>query len=600
MLRYLCAIVLALGFCEATDAQQFAHSTALHFPPAFNEYTNQLAIEDIDNDGDLDIVFANGSGFFSASQMQRLRIYINDGTGVFTEESSTRVGSHTSYARDVEFGDIDGDGDYDMIVANDFNSPADLFINDGNGFFTDVSATQIPQLSLSSSHAAFGDVDNDGDLDLWLTKGGSSRFGSGQAQLWENDGTGFFTNVTTTQVPQQLIDSPMDALFGDLDGDFDLDMIEGHRDVQSKLYINGGDGTFTDETSGNLPQDDNTYSWDLGDLDNDGDLDLLGVNSNPSNAREVLWINNGSASFTNMTTTYLPNSSNPSVDDNDSKFFDVDNDGDLDFVIGSLGSTERICVFNGSQFIWNSGLISSIGDSTMDIEVGDMNGDGTLDIVTGQGESGSFANRIYINSGPADTIAPNFPAMEQLADTEDTVGPYVVRVKIRDGMTSDHNFFMQERAMVVTVDGGTPTDIPLIWSGGDVYRAEIPGQPGGSTVEYAARSTDWAGNTGTSAPLSFEVIALEFFTRGDCNDDGDFNIADAVALLSGLFDGLGFSTECADACDSNDDGILDIADPVATLSTLFSGAAPLPDPHAVCGVDPTDGDGLDCPTSVCP
>ncbi|MEM7262821.1 MAG: VCBS repeat-containing protein [Planctomycetota bacterium] len=592
------ACAMTLGLAASADGQQFVHETSARFPTPFNEYSNQVAIEDIDGDGDLDLAFANGSGFFSAQQQQTLRIYINDGTGVFTDQSAARTGGHFSYARDVEFGDVDNDGDFDMVVANDFNSLANLFINDGNGFFTNESSTRLPQISLSSSHASFGDVDNDGDLDLWLTKGGSTRFGSGQPQLWLNDGSGFYTNATTTLLPQQTINSPMDSIFGDIDGDFDLDMMQGHRDTRSRLFRNDGTGAFTNITTTNLPTDSNTYSWDFGDLDGDGDLDLLGANSLNGSSREALWVNDGTGDFSNLTSSLISSASNPSVDDNDSKFFDVDNDGDLDFIIASLGSTERICLYNGTIFSWSTSLITSVGDSSLDVEVGDLDGNGTLDVVTAQGESGLFTNRVYMNNGPADTIPPIFPHFEQLDDTEDETGPYVARVIIRDGMTSDHNFFMQSRALIITVDGGTPFEVPLVWSGGDVYRAEIPGQPGGATVEYQATATDFAGNTGTSETLSFVVIDLEEFDRGDCNTDGAFDIADAISLLGVLFTSGG-SFDCDDACDANDDGELDIADAVAALSSLFSGAGPLAAPHMSCGVDPTD-DALDCPVSSCP
>lgn len=593
-------LLAAAGFvgllAGVSTAQQFMHDTTNRFPqPDPLEYSSQVAIADIDGDGDLDLAFANGRGFFSAQLQERVRILVNDGLGFFTDETDARTGGLIGYGRDVEFGDADGDGDLDMIVANDFNTRPRLLMNDGAGFFTDESLARLPAISLSCPHAAWGDVDNDGDLDLWMAKGGSSRFGSGQAQLWLNDGTGFFTDATAAQLPAALWNSPMDCIFGDLDGDFDLDMVEGHRDVRSRLFVNDGAGNFTDITIGNLPADSNTYSYDLGDLDDDGDLDLLGANSALGSGREVLFINDGNASFTDQTSTFLPLGSNPSVDDNDSKFFDIDNDGDLDFIIASLGSSERICVNNAGTYTWTPSLITNIADSSLDVEVGDLNGDGTLDVVTAQGESGNFTNRVYMNNGPADTIPPHFPRIEQQPDTTDAVGPYVIRVVCRDGMTSDHNFFTQAANLEVEV-GGTTFQVPLIWSGGDVYRAEIPGQPGGSTVTYRAIVTDYAGNTGTSDDFTFAITAQ--FERGDCNSDGSSDVADAVTLLNWLF-AAGPDLPCHDACDANDDGSNDIADGISILNVLFTGAPDLPAPYGACGTDPTS-DPLACVSSGCP
>ncbi len=87
--------------------------------------------------------------------------------------------------------------------------------------------------------------------------------------------------------------------------------------------------------------------------------------------------------------------------------------------------------------------------------------------------------------------------------------------------------------------------------------------------------------------------ALPSFVRGDCNDDGAGDIADAITLLNFLF-GDGNTSTCRDACDGNDDGGLDIADAVTMLEFLFGDPdPPLPDPFPECGVDVT-ADSLIC------
>lgn len=601
---------LALLIClslsmSPLSAQQFVDQTAARLP-AQNEYSSQVAIADVDNDGDLDLAFANGRGFFSAQLQEQVRLYINNGNGIFTDQSIARLGVLTEYGRDVEFGDVDRDGDMDMIVANDFATPALLLINDGTGNFTDESAARIPGLSLGSAHACFGDVENDGDLDIWITNGGASRFSAGQPQLWRNDGNGFFTQSTGASVPIANVSEQMDCLFGDIDGDFDLDMVGGNRAGNSRLYENDGNGVFTDVTAGRLPPDNNTYSYDFGDLDGDGDLDLLGINSAPNNSREALFINDGAGTFTNESPTRLPGANNPQIDDNDSKFIDFDNDGDLDFIIAALGgSGERAYVNNGGVFTLTSGIITQVADSSLDIEFGDLDGDGDLDMVTAQGESGGFQNRIYMNMGPADTLPPTFPNFEQLADTTDTTGPYPVRVVIRDSMTSDKNFFLNSAEISYTVNGGPAQTVPLHWMGHDIYRAEIPGAASGGTIEYQAVATDFNGNTGTSSTLMFEVMGpMDTFDRGDCNNDGNFDLADAIQILGYLFpSAMPVVLACEDSCDGNDDGSLDVSDTITLLLQLFPAGPPpgLPAPFGACGVDPTS-DTLACPGPVsgCP
>ena len=586
--------LLVLGLLVGADvgAQQFLESSTGRLP-IFNEYSSQVAIADVDGDGDLDLCFANGRGFSSASLQERVRLLINDGNAFFVDESAARLGNLIGYGRDVEFGDVDGDGDLDLAVANDFLTPQKLLINDGTGFFTDESAARIPQFAMSSSHCSFGDVDDDGDLDLWYTRGGSSRFGSGQAQLWINDGSGFYSDQTAQRLPQQLVSAPMDCIFGDLDGDLDLDMIEGHRSGNSKLYINEG-GFFTDTTAGNLPPDSNTYSYDLGDLDGDGDLDVFGANSGVG-SREAVFQNDGNATFTNVTTTVLPNSSNPNIDDNDSKFLDYDNDGDMDVTICAIGGPERMLRNNGSGFLTLvTGVISSISDSSLDVEMGDLDADGDLDMVTAQGESGAFRNRLYLNQGPADTRAPNIVQWEELGDVDVGAGPRRVRVVLSDNMSSDRGAFYQS-VLVQWSDGGPFESVSMTWAGHELYRGVIPDPGTTATIEYRISATDFAGNTAISDTRSYFIgTPPALFRRCDINDDGSHNIADAVAGLVYLF-GSGTAPGCLDTLDCNDDGSNDISDVVSLLDYLFQAGNQPPEPFN-CGSDPTD-DAVSCETT---
>ncbi|MHC4140441.1 MAG: FG-GAP repeat domain-containing protein [Planctomycetota bacterium] len=149
--------------------QQFVEETAARFPsPNPTEYTNQLTIGDLDNDGDLDIIFANGGDFNEAGIPQRQRVYINDGSGTFTDET-IRL-NFAGLCRGVELGDID----------------------------------------------------NDGDLDLYLTSGTSSRFTCGQYRVYVNDGNGFFSDETASRHPIGNVCNNMDCIVGDIDGDCEV------------------------------------------------------------------------------------------------------------------------------------------------------------------------------------------------------------------------------------------------------------------------------------------------------------------------------------------------------------------------------------------
>jgi hypothetical protein len=529
------ATCLVLG--PAALGQQFQNQTSTRFPTQpTTEWTNQLSIVDVDLDGDLDIAFANGGNFSSPGLPQPVRLYINDGAGFFTDESAERVGVSGIY-RGVEFGDISNNGAPDMALAPDFNGRPRLLINDGKGFFADESIARLPVTFMSSSRVQFADVDNDGDLDLFFVNGGSTnRFGCGPSILFINDGNGVFTNESATRLPPGNVCEPMDAIFGDLNGNFELDIRIGARGSNnSKLYVNNGAGVFIDQ-SATVPADGTCYSYDLGDINGNGMLDMFGANGGPGNT-DILIRNNGDGTWTNISSQISPN---PNVDDNDSKFFDYDNDGDLDLIVARLGGTaERIYNNNGAGvFTEVIGLITAVTDSTLDIGVGDLTGDGRLDIVTAQGESGiPYTNKVYINTGPVDTIPPNVVRTEQHADTDDVKGPYVVRAFITDGMTSDRNFFDKGVHLNFAYDGGPVQQVAMRYSGGTIYRGEIPAPaPGGFTsglgvtIEYFVTARDFANNLGSGETLAF-TVKVKGGIPGDLDGDGDVDVFDLLILL---------------------------------------------------------------------
>ncbi len=555
--------VLLLALTTNALAQQFDEDTIARLPaPSPLEYSEQVDFADIDNDGDLDMLFANGSGFAFPSQQQTNRLYINNGDGEFTDETDDRMPNLTGFTRDVDFADIDRDGDLDLVVVNTFNTQSWIFINDGLGNFTDETDTRLPTANFSGSDADFGDVDNDGDLDLIFTNSGTTAFGTGVDRLYLNDGTGVFTNASN-QLPGTAVAESVDASFVDIDGDLDLDLVMAHRNARSQLWRNDGTGNFSDITLTNLPNDGNgTYSIDDGDIDGDGDLDLIAVRG----STEQVFRNDGTGDYTNITNLALPD--NPFQDDNDGDFLDVDNDGDLDFIIARLGSGgERFYINDGNGVLTRTnGLINTITDSTLDIEFGDLDGDGAIDIVTAQGESGSFRNRIYMNTGPTDTRAPTFHNLEVLTDTNQVAQPQIVRVSIRDGMTGDQNFFAQETVLQVRVDAGDFVPTPLHFSGGDIYRAEIPNLSAGMTVTYRASATDAAGNTGTSESVTFEFGPD--LADADNNNVVDLLDADALNDCTTGPDG-GVPNGCS-TFDADGDDDIDFAD-YAALQRLFDG-----------------------------
>jgi len=544
---------------QSASAQQFVDQTSTRFPVQV-EYTNYIAVGDIDSDGDLDICFANGQGYSSLGTLLKPRIYINGGTGIFTDQTDTRAAGITGCFRSAEFGDVDLDGDLDLLLGQDYNRQMLLLMNNGSGVFTNETAGRIPTLNTSTARATFGDVDADGDLDIALCNSGASgRFGTGQPRLYINDGSARFTDVTATRLPQGNVSQQMDVLFLDADGDFDLDLFLATRATtpnQSRLWINNGSGTFSN--LGNFPNDATAYAYDAGDIDGDGDLDLLGTNAGLSNQELLARNANGlGTSWTNISTSISPN---PSSDDNDSKFFDMDNDGDFDLVIATLGSTKRIYRnTNGlGAFTQVTNVITASTDSSLDVKVADFDGDGDYDIVTGQGESGAFQNRIYINSGPADTIAPTIVRTEQVVPGSVAGEPRSVRVTLRDGYTSHMGFHARSVLLRYGLQGQLTQSVAMKLTGNCLWRGIIPGQVAGSVVSYSVQATDAVGNVGNGPVLTFTEPGTPP-QPGDRNNDGLVDGQDLAMVLAA------FGTSSAEG-DASGDGFVDGEDLTIVLA----------------------------------
>ena len=179
--------------------------------PAIAKTTQDLTFADIDADGDLDLFEGNEDGN---------RLYLNDGEGYFTDETATRLPQGLNIeTRKVTFGDVDGDGDLDAFLSNVvFIAGKDpqnrLFLNDGIGVFTDVTSTRLPADTDHTVDAIFVDVDLDQDLDLIVC----NVFGA-PIKVYENDGLGSFANNTVDILGQLYFRDALGVIAEDFNGD---------------------------------------------------------------------------------------------------------------------------------------------------------------------------------------------------------------------------------------------------------------------------------------------------------------------------------------------------------------------------------------------
>ncbi len=488
------AVVTAASMAHG---QQFNRDVAALSAP--NIWTDGVELSDVDLDGDLDLLFANGSSYGgtggAGSQPQHL--YLNDGAGNFTAAHG-QLNVANFNAKLVVAEDFDGDGDPDLIYASgSTGSPPRLLINDGTGNFSDQTGTRIPAFSPNprSFSVGAGDVDNDGDMDIAVSNGGTFGGIASQAILLKNDGSGFFTNVTASQMPSDNYNC-QDIQFIDFDGDFDLDMVlsgKGGSGKRARLYLNDGNGNFSIDSAMDGVGTGNTYEIDYADLDGDNDFDASVQSISGSSEG---WARNDGPGVAMPEFTFPTPNGN---DDNEMANMDYDNDGDLDVFVASLASTEKLYRNNGNgTFTAQNAEIQSIGDSTLDMEIGDIDGDCDYDLITGQGESGNWTNKVYDNNGPGstpDTIAPRFLNVE---DPSGTAGSDIVfRAHIQDAVSEDSQTNATATYAYTTSDGGAGSGAAT-HQGGGMFRAAVPTTGATTSVSLTWTASDGCGNTDTA------------------------------------------------------------------------------------------------------
>ncbi len=331
-------------------------------------------------------------GAIAAPHTWQFRAATSSGLGVFDVSELYDVSSISPFklsesyqpqsvldSQAVALGDLDGDGDLDAYVVRN-SARSTVWFNNGGGAFTDRG---LDLENARSWAVALGDLDRDGDLDALVGNYG------GPDTLWFNDGTGAFTKS-----PQTLDSGDTYAVaLGDVDGDGDLDAVTGSDLGQAnRLWINDGTGRF-------ILSDQYLGYWDtralaLGDMDNDGDLDILLGNSNGEANR--LWFNDGRGRFKDSDQE-LGAAQTYAV-----ALGDLDGDHDLDLFVGNLeGEPDEVWFNDGSGTLMSSG--QQLGHwATWSLDLGDIDADGDLDAVTGQvhwGLSGSKKNRVWVNDG---------------------------------------------------------------------------------------------------------------------------------------------------------------------------------------------------------
>ncbi len=365
-------ILLSVFFYSGLSSQTFTKVTSgpLANSPGDSRSVNWV---DVNNDGFMDCMISNGP-----SGGQNNSLYINNGTGNFTQVTGDSIVLDNKPSDGATWADTDNDGDLDCFVVNWYNVNNLFYTNNGTGNFTKInSGPPVNDLGYSET-AAWGDYNNDGLVDLYVTNSAGVK----RNFLYMNLGANTFTKVVTgTPVTDAFASRCVNWTDMDLDGDVDL-FVTNENNQKENIYRNDGAGVFTKLTTGPLLNDaGNTNSGSWADFDNDGDLDVFLANDQGFNG---LFRNDGSFNFTKLVADTTAKDEARSFS---SSWSDVDNDGDLDlFVTNSFGTPTKLINFfymnNGNSTfsrINNSGLTADSAWS-YGCAFGDYDNDGFEDL----------------------------------------------------------------------------------------------------------------------------------------------------------------------------------------------------------------------------
>ena len=438
----------------------------------------------------------------------------DSGTGKFVEVTSNLAFNDGSLALDtydVDFVDLDGDGDYDIVHSSPHGNY--IFINNGSDVFNNETNSRLPSFMRVDGKDVWddvvaGDVDGDGDIDLVFSNrtkdvhggGVSDAKNRGPNALIYNDGDGRFTFFelfgAPTSDPAELEGSAHAIELADIDNDGRLDMIISHaRDYADgagtapKLeYLinngdNNGDGLIDWVNGGAETGVAYVINLETFDFDNDGDIDIYLATSGGSDDRMLL--NDGSGNFTVQPSSFVPGAD---ISSYDVAVGDINSDGFLDVAKPHSDGGGR----GGNALFLNNagaGLVrSSTAESVIDpvspepyfrlsVAFADVDGDDKLDLLYGAdsrttGETPTAL--LNTKAGVEDNQAPRIEVPTLYLSTHGEPAA-LFRVRITDRVP-DLDEIDAELSWSVTGNLGTvstPETVPLKWAGKLTYQARI-------------------------------------------------------------------------------------------------------------------------------
>ncbi|MBT8351536.1 MAG: VCBS repeat-containing protein, partial [Deltaproteobacteria bacterium] len=354
----------------------FLRSTFEVSPLIFNQSTNipiqgleqgghGAAWADIDEDEDPDLYVTNN---YSLELLPDLLIINIDGENFFEDGVNRNVDDLDTGTHGAIWADLDNDGDYDLW--NGAYTVNNLYENKGSMLFIDITGESGIEKDDGLTRGVLSfDMDADGDLDLFANNWGSA---SGQEnELYVNNGNMNFSATQSGDLTTAI--GSQGATVGDLDGDGDADIILGDFEGSHNIFVflndNNGNYSLQENIDIGLPSSGRIDGITMSDLDSDGSLDLIIADPN----EKFIYLNNGDGTFYFLTSMLAPGFM--------ANVGDFDNDGDVDIY---CPGDNRIFLNNGNSRFTPSSHIGLIDTSASDprcTSLADVDNDGDIDII---------------------------------------------------------------------------------------------------------------------------------------------------------------------------------------------------------------------------
>ncbi|MBC8375859.1 MAG: VCBS repeat-containing protein [FCB group bacterium] len=360
-----------------------------------------LAWGDYNNDGYADLYVANTGGQWNF-------LYRNNRDGSFTKMRGLEAVRHRGFSEGVNWVDYDNDGDLDLFVVNTEDWEAGtgdetnfLFRNDTTSGFVLVTEGPLVSDRTNAAVSCWADYDNDGLLDVFVVNRGDQ-----DDALYHNLGAGHFERIQAGSLVNNGGEGRTCA-FGDIDGDGYIDLYVGNYRQRNFFYHNNGDGSFTEVTQGHFVTNVAfTYGVSMVDYDYDGDLDLFVTNIG-KNDRNILYQNDGRGTlkplFDNPMFEHVKYSDNGGGASKGHTWGDFDNDGDLDLYIANGTYQDDMRNFfyvqgkNGQFTRISHDPLTTDADTSAGVAWADYDNDGDLDLFVANWGSDDQDNALYRN-----------------------------------------------------------------------------------------------------------------------------------------------------------------------------------------------------------